>query len=240
MAEKPQSIAPRKLPCDIAVLFRDAETAGGLVDRLSDAASLSANGFSIRVGKLGERVIALGVAGKNTDLAEVTDAIYYAHKPKLVLIGTQAIGIADGIAANTVVFASGLVADSGELLELQPWTDSAQRRGQLWTTKAISNPPTGVLAAIPPGNFSAAKWCRDHDVAIEIAAVATHHASERPPADVQQVRNQPTLAGRMGAFLGAAWRRPSSVPDLWRQKESVWVAREKLGDAIQKMIVPAN
>lgn len=241
MANRPSTIAPRNLPCEIAVLFRDMETAGGLIDRLKDAADLRANGFSARIGRLGERIVALGIASKKTSLTSMTDAIVYAHKPKLVVIGTLAIGLAEGISANTVILASRLIASSTESLELPPWTNSQHHRGSLWATDQLDSPPTGgLLAAIPADIFAAAKWCRDHDAAIEIVAAVSRNAAQTPPADVRQVLNQPSLAGRMGAFLGAAWRRPGSVPDLWRQKESVWTSREKLGDAIEQIVVPAK
>ncbi|MEX2171455.1 MAG: hypothetical protein WD851_19205 [Pirellulales bacterium] len=234
-------IGSRTLLCDGAVLFRNAETAGGLVDRLQDAADLRANGFSIRLGKLGERVVALGIAAKSTSLVEMTDAIAHAHKPQLVVVGTLAVGLADGLAANTVLLASGLTGKPNEQLELPTWANSACPRGPLWATNRLRSPPgIDALAAIPHDIYAAAKWCREHDIAIEIAAVITRHAAEPPPADVRQVLNQRSIAGRVGAFLGAAWRRPGSVPDLWREKETVWIARERLADAIEKIISPAN
>lgn len=235
-----KQVVPRTLPCDIAVIFRDAETAGGLIDRLRDTADLCGNGFSVRLGRLGERVVALGIATKPTSLVAMTDAIVTAHKPQLVVIGTFAVGLAEGLVADTVLLASGLVAESAERLELPPWTESTRPRGLLWATNRLASPPiANALAAIPRDIYSAVQWCHERNLALEIAAVITRHPTDQPPADVRQVLNQPSLAGRLGAFLGAAWRRPGSVPDLWHQKETVWIARERLADAIESLIAPA-
>src|SRR5262245_29981922 len=149
MPDRQHPIAARALPCDIAVLFRDAETAGGLIDRLSDSTDLRANGFSTRIGKLGERVIALGIAGKATSLVAMTDAVVFAHKPQFVVFGTQAIGLTDSISVNAVLLANSLIVEASEQLELPPWTNAPYRRCTLWATGQVATVPKNVLAAVP-------------------------------------------------------------------------------------------
>jgi adenosylhomocysteine nucleosidase len=56
------------------------------------------------------------------------------------------------------------------------------------------------------------------------------------PADIERLLRQKTEAARLGAALGAIWRRPGSIKDLWALKENSLICSTQLAKFIAKVI----
>ena len=81
-----------------------------------------------------------------------------------------------------------------------------------------------------------ARICRDRHVPLLAIRILSDAVDEVLPTDIQHLTDQTSSAGRLGAALGAVWRRPSSVKDLWGLKETALVGSQRLGKFLAGVI----
>jgi adenosylhomocysteine nucleosidase len=81
-----------------------------------------------------------------------------------------------------------------------------------------------------------AEVCRRHGVPLCAIRIIHDSAADVLPPDVERLLRQKTEAARLGAALGAIWRRPGSVKDLWALKENSLNSSTQLAKFLQHLI----
>ena len=76
--------------------------------------------------------------------------------------------------------------------------------------------------------FAVAEVCAARQVAFSSIRVINDTADEALPRDVEHLLAQKTAAARLGAALGAVWRRPASAKDMYQLRENALVASGRL------------
>ena len=88
-----------------------------------------------------------------------------------------------------------------------------------------------------------AEVCRRRAVAFSSIRVINDTADEALPRDVEHLLAQRTGAARLGAALGAVWRRPASAKDMYQLRERALIASQRLakflGASQLRLISPA-
>ena len=90
--------------------------------------------------------------------------------------------------------------------------------------------------AVDMETFAVAEVCRRHGVPLCAIRIIHDSAADVLPPDVERLLRQKTEAARLGAALGAIWRRPGSVKDLWALKENSLNSSTQLAKFLQHLI----
>src|SRR5438874_8684562 len=99
-------------PCDVGFVFSTAAEAAGVVDRLADPLLMHGDGFDVRLGRFGERYVAVAQAGPGRQrAAKAAEALVLGHRPGIVIAAGFADALAATVAGGHVVLASHIVWD---------------------------------------------------------------------------------------------------------------------------------
>ncbi len=90
--------------------------------------------------------------------------------------------------------------------------------------------------AVDMETFAVAEVCLRRNVTLCAIRVIHDAADDVLPPDVEHLLSQKTEAARLGAALGALWRRPGSIKDLWALKENSLIASTRLAKFILQLI----
>jgi adenosylhomocysteine nucleosidase len=90
--------------------------------------------------------------------------------------------------------------------------------------------------AVDMETFAVAEVCRRRSVPLCAIRIIHDAANDILPPDIERLLRQKTEAARLGAALGAIWRRPGSVKDLWAMKENSLVGSAQLAKFIEQLI----
>ena len=82
--------------------------------------------------------------------------------------------------------------------------------------------------AVDMETFAVAEACRREQIRFLSVRVISDALDDELPEDIEHLMQQQNLAGRAGAVTGAVFRRPSSLKDMWRLKETALVASDRL------------
>ncbi len=241
---------------DVAVIASNTAEAGELTDRLSDAVTVHGDHFKVHLGLLHERRIALVEAGGNAAAAaQATTAVLAAHRPAWVIAAGFAISNSDEVKACDVVLADALLDRSGhrlridmhvdpESLKANPrihlgtvLSDSIETQGDMAAPKtqtASSESPAALCSDIT--SFAVAEACRKYKTPCLVVRVVTQTPADETSADIKHLHNQSTVAGKLGAATGALWRRPSSIKDMWNDKERAILGAGRLATYLAGMV----
>jgi adenosylhomocysteine nucleosidase len=85
----------------------------------------------------------------------------------------------------------------------------------------------GALA-VDMESCAVAEVCRRHRVRFLAVRIISDAVDDELPPDVRGLVKQTTRTARLGAAVGAVFRRPSSVKDMWKLREDALVASDRL------------
>lgn len=237
--------------CDVGLIFALEAESGVFQDRLSKVAFSKGNGFAVRQGLLGEQRIVLMQSGVGRDrAARAATALLDGHRPPWVISAGFAGGLADGLARHDLLLVNEVIDLSGRRLSI-PWpldpaslADARTRVGRLLTGDAIVRRPANKrqlgqqyqAVGIDMETAAVAEVCHARGVPLVALRVISDAVDDELPPEVDNLVRQQTGAARLGAALGALWRRPGSVKDLWKLQETALEAARRLADAIQQII----
>jgi adenosylhomocysteine nucleosidase len=238
-------------PCHLGVIFALGIESGFLEDSLADKITIRGEGFKAKEGDLHGRRIAimLSRAGR-ANAAKAAETLINGHKPTFVLSTGFAGGLSPQLKRNDIVLVNEIMLDSGESIAVapSPWEEGIEPadicRGKLLTTDRIIRladekkslfETTGAVA-VDMETFAVAEVCRRRNIPFFAVRIIHDTADETLPPDIEKLLHQKTEAARIGAAIGALWKRPSSIKDMWALKENSLVAAKKLAEFIADMV----
>jgi len=236
--------------CDVGIVFALEIEAGGLVDLLKQTVTVRGQGFKARRSTLrARRIVAVTSGAGQLRARRATESLIDAHRPRWVIAAGFAGGLSPALARHDLVVADSLVCADGQRLPLDlPIKPAALPEGihigPLLTVERIVRRPEekrrlgeqfGALA-VDTETAAVAQVCRERGVPLLAIRILTDAVDETLPVDIQHLTNQTTLPGQFGAALGAVWRRPKSVKDLWALKETALVASDRLAKFLSAIV----
>jgi adenosylhomocysteine nucleosidase len=240
-----------QVQCEFAVVFALAIEAGGLVDRLKDAATTTAHGFTARRGELRGRQVALVESGPGADsAAAATHAVLDAHRPALVFSAGFAGGLTPALARGDLVVAQRIVDEHGHSWDADPatfpdWIAEVKglHVGRLVTLDhplrtAEEKTAAGhhhAALAVDMESIAVAEVCRQKNVAFLAVRAVSDALDDELPADVAKLLYAHG-ARQLGAALGTIWRKPGRVKDLFRLQRNALAASERLAEFISAAV----
>jgi adenosylhomocysteine nucleosidase len=238
--------------CQAAFLFALRQEAGGLVDRCRGLATRHANGFTVHLGTLAGRGVAIVETGVGQEsAAKAARAIIAAHQPLLVLATGFAGGLDERLRRGDLVIASEVALEAGELISFDlareglPGGGAGQvHLGRLLTVDRLIGEPlqkrrlqesSGAIA-VDMETFGVAQVCRELRQPMLAVRIVSDAAGDQLPREVGRLLGQKSLAGKLGALAGAVMQRPSSVKDFYQLKEDALVASDRLAEHLDQLV----
>ncbi|MBN1911559.1 MAG: hypothetical protein JW818_17590, partial [Pirellulales bacterium] len=236
--------------CQVGLVFALGIEAGGLVDRLETIVSTRGEGFVARRGRFEGRRIVLVESGTGPQrAAKATEALIAGHQPEWIVSAGFAGGLNARLKRHDLVLADSVAHTDGRRLAIDLKADPAAfgpgvHVGRIVSAEKIVRLPADKerlgqehdALAVDLESFAVAEVCRREQVRFLDIRVITDAVNEPLPADVQRLTDQPSPAARLGAAVGAIWRRPSSVKDMLSLRQNAMVASDHLAALICDVI----
>jgi adenosylhomocysteine nucleosidase len=245
-----QQAEDQDVSCDVGVVFALGIEAGGLVDLMDSVVTARPAGFVARRGNLrGRKVILVESGAGPARAARATEALIAGHQPPWVISAGFAGALQPELKRYDIVMADA-VSDRGDWrlatdLAVDPaGSPPGVRVGRLLSVDEVVRLPSEKqalgqrhgAAAVDLESFATAEVCRHRGTRFLAIRILTDAMDEQLPADVQRLSDQPTTAARLGAALGAVWRRPSSFKDMMALKETALVGSDRLAKFLAGVI----
>ena len=248
----PEETDKIRADCDVGFVFALSFEAGGLVDRLQSVVTTRGSGFLVRQGLLDETRIVIVESGMGQKAAtHAAEALQRGHRPRWIVSAGFAGGLDQRMARNDILLAERVVNPGGQQIVIEPAVDLQKfleapgvHSGRLLTLEKMVHLPEERRAlgsehdalALDMETFAVAEFCRRQNSTFLSVRVISDTVDEQLPQDVLRIGEQKSKAGRFGAFLGALFRRPSSVKDMFKLKEVALVASDRLADVLIDLI----
>lgn len=249
-----QSAAPLDLPDpDVGLVFALPIECGALEDRLTRKVRWQGKGFSVCCGPLGHARVVLytgGVGRKSA--AAATKALLSAHRVPYVISAGLAGALDPALARGDVFLAEEVVDPDGKTYKLDLRVDRADvaRRkawkiGRLATADRIVGKREARTAlaeksgagAVDMETSAVAEACAAAGVPLISVRVVSDAASEEIPPEIETLLAQKSTVGQVGAALGAIWKRPGSMKDMFKLQETALQCSDRLAEVLNAMIL---
>lgn len=246
---------PPRPPCVAAFLFAMELEAAGLVERLTETVTTQGSSFTEHDGFLeGERVL-VGITGVGAEAAWRAASDFLAvHRPPWVVSAGFAGGLVDTVRRGHFLMPQAIVSQGGAPRGGMPPAETEFAVGLRFpeeTLASLKSLHTGRLVSVDRvireeaekrrlGKRCDAVACDMESWAVAAACAAaktrflavrvvTDAVDDPLPVEIENLLEQKSVAGKLGAIAGALLNRPSSVKDMWKLYEEANTASGRLG-----------
>jgi adenosylhomocysteine nucleosidase len=217
----------------------------GRCDRLR---KYSGGKFVFRGGLFGDIRVALAQSGMGPGLAKkATQALIDGHSPAWIVSAGFSGALQPGIKIGDIVVASSILDTEGSELaiDLKMPADPAKglHVGRLLTVdrivrtveeKKVLGERCSALA-VDMESLSVAQICRQSKIRFLAVRVISDDLSADLPSEITSVVGSSGTV-RLGAAVGAIFKRPGAVKDLWRLREQGMDAAERLAKFLEGVV----
>ena len=203
--------------------------------------------FTFRGGRYDEIRIAVVECGMGFAQArKATQSLIDAHSPRWVISAGFSGGLRPELKIGDIVMANTIVDAHGHELALDlhvPQPSPGLHVGRLLTAdnlvRTVSEKQELAQAhnaiAVDLESLAVAQICRDRKTRFLAVRVISDDLSADLPPEVLSVVGA-TGSLRLGAALGALWKRPSSFNDLWKLRGAAQQSGERLADFLDGVV----
>jgi adenosylhomocysteine nucleosidase len=237
--------APPPIPADVGIVAALPIEVGPLILRLNDVRKYASKGQPILEGQLAGKLVALVQTGPGRARAQRgAERLIDGHRPRWVVSAGFAGSLNPEIPRNTVLLPTEVSNLEGRHFATD-WPASAQvpasveRRGRLLTVDEV------VLKAeqkarlrlehcadlVDMESSSVAALCRDRSVPFVSIRVVSDDATTDLPPEILSIMGE-SGSYRIGAAIGAIWKRPASLKALLALREQAVDAADRLAKAV--------
>lgn len=221
---------------------------GAFFDRCEKVRKYSGDDFTFRGGRYDK--IRVGAAQSGMGFARArraTHALIDAHSPPWVISCGFSGALVPEAAVGHVVMANAICDQHGnELLidlKLPDNPKAGVHVGRMLTAddivrrvadkKALAEKHQAI--AVDMESLAVAQVCRERGVRFLAVRVISDDLSADLPEEILSLVGS-TGSVRFGAALGAMWKRPSSVKDMWKLREKAHQAADTLADFLDGVV----
>ncbi len=239
-------------PCHTGLVFALGLEAAPLEDKLAGVVNIRGGEFTMRHGGLaGRGVVIVPEAVGREKAARATEALIAGHKPKWIIAAGMAGALRQGLKRGDIVMPDVILGETGERLAIDFHISTEQLAampglhvGPLITVDHVILKPAKKTAlgllhgalAVDMETLAVAEVCRREKQRFLAVRVISDTVDDELPADVERLLTRNTTAKRIGAAAGAVFRRPSTVKDLWKLRETATTCATKLAKFLEGVI----
>lgn len=230
--------ADDKAHADVGIVAALPIELGAFLDRCQRVRKYTGGPFRFRGGLFGEARVAVVESGVGFERARrATLALIDAHTPDWILSCGFSGGLSPAVKVGHIVLANSIVDEHGHevAIDVAAPGDRTVHCGRLLTTDAMVRTVEQKRAlaekhgalAVDLESFAVAQVCRDAGrLFMAIRSISDDLSADLPPEVFAVLGSSGTV--RVGATLGAVWKRPGSVKEMWRLREQAQAAAESL------------
>jgi adenosylhomocysteine nucleosidase len=250
---QPTDIPPADLPpCHVGVIFAMGIEAGPFEQRLTGKINIQGSKFTARQGSLkGRGIVVVHSDVGRENAARATETLIAGHKPKWIISAGLAGGLQPQAKRGDIVMADAILDDVGQRLAIDLNISPEQRAampglhvGPLLTVdhiifKADKKRELGKrhgAIAVDMETWGVAEVCRREKQRFLSVRVISDAVDEELPAEIERLVKKKGTARKIGAAAGSILRRPSTVKDLWRFRETALQCSERLAKFLEGVI----
>lgn len=231
-------------PCDIAFVFGLGVEAGGLIDLLQDGVTTRCDSYLEHVGTIEGRSIVIAESGVGRqNAAQTTDDLIAIHQPSCVISTGFATGLRDELKYGHILMTNSVADCTGNQHPIHLAMDPAAIQSikglhvdRLLTVDEMRQTPQDkrmlgeqyAAAACDMETFAVAEICQNQSVSFLSVRVISDTVDDQLPFEIETLKDQKSLASKLGATAGAIFNRPTAVKDLWKLKEDALKASDRL------------
>jgi adenosylhomocysteine nucleosidase len=250
-ASRPEPLAEAQIaPCHVGLVFAMDLEAGAFEDRLSGLIAIRGSKFTAKQGGLkGRGIVSVHSGVGRENAAAAAAALIAGHHPTWVISAGLAGGLQSNVNRGEIVMPSAIVAEDGRRLAIdlrmsagdQP---SGLHVGPLLTMDRVAfkaeqkrqlGKQHGALA-VDMETLGVAEVCQHEKQRFLAVRIISDGVDDELPPDVERLVRKKTWVRRIGAAAGTIVRRPSTVKDLWRFRETAITCSRKLAKFLEGVI----
>ncbi len=249
MTDKSQSPKENLAHADIGLVCALAIEVNPLLERCAKTRKYTGGKFVFRGGRYDEIRLAVVQSGMGfLNARKATSALIDAHTPDWVLSVGFSGAMLPEMKMGDLVMANSIVDTHGNELTVDvKMADDRQNGlyvGRLLNTDEIVRTVEekkqlaekfGAIA-VDMESLAVAQICRDTGTRFLAVRVISDDLSANLPPEVMSVIGS-TGAVRVGSALGSLFKRPSSIKDMWRLRESAHHAAKRLASFLDGVLV---
>ena len=239
------AIAPPPVPADVGIVAALSIEISPFLARLSNVRKYATARDTIIEGELAGKLVAAVITGPGRkNASRGAQLLIGGHRPNWLISAGFGGALDPALRRNDVVFASEVADEEGVSLQIDVAVpdDSANARvslGKLITVdriirtaveKAALRDRTGA-GVVDMETSAVATLCGDRNVKFLAIRVISDEATVDLPREIATILGR-SGGYRVGAALGAIWRRPSSLKDMWALREHAIAAAGRLSDVL--------
>jgi len=245
----PGIVAPPPAPADVGLVAALPIEVAPLLLRFGEVRKYSARGQTVVEGSLGGKIVAMVQTGPGRARAERGAArLLDGHRPRTIVSAGFAGSLDPGIPRNAVLLPVEVVNVEGRRFPID-WPERfaapapCERRGRLITVDEVVLKADGKARLraehgadlVDMETSSVAALCLARGVRFASVRVVSDDATTDLPPEILSILGE-SGSYRIGAAVGAIWRRPSSLKDLLRLREQANEAAQRLAAAILALL----
>lgn len=245
-------VAPPPAPADVGIVAAMPIEVAPLLARLKNPRTYRGPRWSISEGECSGKVVAVVVAGMGEASARRgVEVLVAGHRPRWVVSAGFGGALDPDLRRYQFVLASRVLVASGGLPAIEadarlPGPEGVAypvRPGVIVTLDRIlrTAEEKAELRArtsadvVDMETYAVASFCAERSIPFVGLRVVSDEAGEELPPEILAVVG-PTGGFRLGAAMGAFWRRPGSIKDLLRLREQANEAARRLGRAVAEVV----
>jgi adenosylhomocysteine nucleosidase len=234
---------------DIGIVCALPIELGAFLDRCQRVKKYVGSNFVFRGGRYDNIRIVVVESGTGFARARrATQALIDAHSPKWILSSGFAGALVPTVKIGDIVVANSIVDTHGQTLVIDVAFPADPGRGlhigRILTSDAIVRLVSekqqlaanlGAIA-VDMESLAVAQVCREQGIrCLSIRSISDDLANDLPPEVLSLIG--PTGTTRFGAALGAIFRRPESVRDMWNLRQSAHFAAGRLATFLDGIVI---
>jgi len=252
MSSAREPIAEAQLaPCHVGLVFAMDLEAGAFEDRCSGLIAIRGSRFTAKQGGLkGRGVVSVHCGVGRESAAAATAALIVGHRPKWVISAGLAGGLQSGVKRGDILMPDAIVGEDGRRLAIDlrmsadDQSSAGLHVGSLLTVDRVAfkaeqkralGRKHGALA-VDMETLGVAEVCQREKQRFLAVRVICDGVDDELPADVERLIRKKTWVRRISAAAGTIVRRPSTVKDLWRFRETALTCSRKLAKFLEGVI----
>jgi adenosylhomocysteine nucleosidase len=245
----PLAVAPPPVPVDVGIVAALPMEVAPLRLRLKDVRKYGAKGQTVVEGHLGGKLVALVETGMGRARAQRgAQRLIDGHRPRWIVSAGFAGSLNPEIARNAVLFPVEVTNVEGRSFPTEwppgvPLPAKAERRGRLLTTDEVVLKAEGKARLraehgadlVDMETSAVAALCLERGTHFLALRVVSDDASTDLPPEILAIMGD-SGSYRLGAALGAIWRRPSSLKEMLALREQATQAADRLAKAMLELL----
>ncbi len=238
------AIAPPPVPADVGLVAALSIEVAPLLDRLTNVRKYTTARRTVIEGELAGKIVAAIITGPGRNAAtKGANHLLIGHRPKWVVSAGFAGALNPSLRRDDIVLANEIIDPEGAryVIDLAMQDDPTARvgSGKLATVDAIVRTAeeksrlrelTGA-DVVDMETSAVAAVCRERGFLLLSVRVISDEAGIDLPPEIAAILGR-SGGYRVGAALGAIWRRPSSLKDLFALREHAVAAAERLSQVV--------